>query len=745
MSMDRRKFFKISAATGAGATLAGCGNPETQLIRFIPDDELTPGVAEWRPGICTLCTAGCGLTVRVMEGDVEVTRNGQSGVVTKALAKKLDGNPTHPVSQGRLCVRGQAAIQTTYHPDRISQPLHRVGNRGTGDFEPITWEEALGEFVSQLNALEAGGETRRLLFLTRRLSGQKSTLVRQFLARFGAPEPLIWEVFSDEVLRRANEASFGLYQLPTLDMATSRYVVSFGADVLGTWNSPVAQGVSYGAMRQGRPGIRGKFVQVEVRMSQTGANADEWVPARPGTEGVLALGIAHVIMESGLYAPAAAGRAGRLIQGWSDGLPTYTPEETEQRTGVAADRIRRLAREFAENAPAVAVIAGPALAHTNGFASALAVNALNSLVGSIAQPGGVIFTPDPSPPVSRATGGDLNEIASSMLESDDPPVQVLVLNDTNPAFGAPDSWQVPQALGRVPFIAAFSQFLDETNAYADLILPDHSFLESWVDHIPESGTGFHVRSVAAPVMRPLHDTRAMPDVLLEVGRSLDRPIDLGWVSFEDVLRESFENLPQNGGGWDVWGTARENGGWWRMEAMRRPVQGASPRASVDIAEPDFDGDPQEYPFHLLPYASQAFLDGSLAHLPWLQELPDVLSTAMWSNWLEINPQTASRLGIVTGDLVEVVSAHGRIEAPALVFPGIAPDVVAMPVGQGHENFTRYASGIGSNPLRILAPVSEPETNAMAWAATRVRLNRLGDEGNLILFAGSLTEHPELGR
>ena len=172
-----------------------------------------------------------------------------------------------------------------------------------------------------------------------------------------------------------------------------------------------------------------------------------------------------------------------------------------------------------------------------------------------------------------------------------------------------------------------------------------------------------------------------------------------------------------------------------------PTPGARTTA-VRFVEPTFDGFAAEYPFHFLPYASQAFLDGSLAHLPWLQELPDVLSTAMWSSWIEINPKTADRLQIVEGDLVEIASRHGSLRAPALVSPGIAPDVIAMPAGQGHETYTRFASGRGANPIAILAPLVEAETGALAWAATRVRISRAGDGRNqLILFAGEKREHP----
>src|SRR5439155_7393781 len=153
--MDRRQFIKVTAATSASATLASCGNPENHLARFIPEEEIIPGIATWKPSICPLCSAGCGILVRVMEGEAEVVRNGQTGLIKMGLAKKLEGNPAHPVSQGKLCVRGQAAIQITYHPDRITQPMKRSGDRGTGKFAPITWDAAMSELISKLDALSA--------------------------------------------------------------------------------------------------------------------------------------------------------------------------------------------------------------------------------------------------------------------------------------------------------------------------------------------------------------------------------------------------------------------------------------------------------------------------------------------------------------------------------------------------------------------------------------------------------------
>jgi anaerobic selenocysteine-containing dehydrogenase len=760
--MDRRSFIKLTAITGSTAALASCGSPENHVIRFVPDEEIVPGIAEWKPSVCPLCASGCGVTVRVMPADVETTREGQAGLVRLGVAKKLEGNPTHPVNQGALCARGQAAIQLTYHPDRITQPLKRSGTRGDGKFDAITWEAAIAELVSKLDA--AAGDPRALAIVTGGRRSHRALLFDQFASKFGAAAPVSYELFGNDVLRRANALSFGHAQLPTFDLANARYVISFGADFLGTWNSPVAHGAAYGRMRQGRPGVRGALVQVESRMTNTGAVADEWIAVKPGTEGVLALGLAHVILAQKLrpVGPDAA-RVGALVDGWSGGLAQYAPDAVSRITGISAERVERLARAFAEQQPGVAIVGGAPLAQTNGLFTAVAVNALNALVGSVGQPGGLQFTPQIPMAGPAAPLSSLDKFAGDVL-SEARPAQVLLVDGVNPVFSAPAAWKVREAFDKIPFIVSFGSFIDETSARADLILPDHTFLESWSDALPESGSTVAVASVGAPVMKPLFDTRAAGDVLLDAGRKLAKPIDLGWQTYDEMLKATFDRF-----GEDAWSTAQKQGGFWgaapaatggatRPGGPGRPggssataaaaTPAATSSAPLRYAEPQYDGDAAQFPLQLLPYPSHAFLDGSLAHLSWLQELPDPLTSAIWSSWVEINPKTAAQLGISLGDVVEIASRVGVVRAAAFISPGIAPNIVAMPVGQGHTNYTRYASNRGANPVAILAPVAEPATGALAWAATRVKVTKVGGpDGKLILFSarGELYESPHEGR
>jgi menaquinone reductase, molybdopterin-binding-like subunit len=760
--MERRNFLKISAISGALTALESCGRPEQQFIRFIPDEDLVPGIATWKPSVCTLCSAGCGTLVRVMQGDAEVVRNGRTGIVKMGLAKKLEGNPDHPLNRGKLCARGHAALQVLYHPDRIANPLKRRGTRGSDDFQEIGWDDAIAELTSHLNEIRSSGNGASLACLTRPLRGQRAELIARFLKSFGAPPFIVYEPLDEAVLHQANLLSFGSAALPSLDLGRADYLLSFGADFLGTWNSPVAQSIGYGEMRQGRAGRRGKFVQLESRMSQTGANADEWIPCRPGMEGALALGIAHVILSEKLRPRDARSRAFALIAGWSEGLPDYTPDKVANQTGVSAETILRLAHELAAAQSSAAIVGGAALAQTNGMFNALAVNALEALAESGHADPILSFTPKPpiataeraavSSPDTQAGFSGISAFSQAIFKEQRTP-KALLLYDANPVFGAPASLQFREALAKIPYIVSFGSFIDETSAFADLILPDHAPLESWVDDIPESGSTQSVVSLAPPAVHPLHNTRAMPDVLLDVAQRLGGPVAtaLPWKTYDAMLRSAYVQLRQRSGAAapqpedEFWTKITTQGGWWSTPTRRgtEAASGAAAHAAVKFTEAQFEGAAQEFPFYFAPFPSQSFRDGSLAHLPWLQEMPDVITTAMWSSWVEINPKTAAQLRIGQGDLVEVSSQHGSVRAPAVLSPGIAPDVVAMPIGQGHEKFSRFASGRGANPLAILAPVTETETGALAWAATRVKLARVGgvEEGKLVLFAGGMSRFP----
>jgi anaerobic selenocysteine-containing dehydrogenase len=180
------------------------------------------------------------------------------------------------------------------------------------------------------------------------------------------------------------------------------------------------------------------------------------------------------------------------------------------------------------------------------------------------------------------------------------------------------------------------------------------------------------------------------------------------------------------GFWALW---RQYGGWWSEKEIRRePEVTDIVEKPLPESDPQFDGSEDDYPFHLYPYASTTFSDGRGANLPWLQETPDPMTTVQWGTWVEVNPNTAQSLGVENNDIVRIISSSGELEAAVVIYPGIRPDVVAIPVGQGHQDYGRFAQAAsGSNPLVLVAPLTDPDSSALAWGATRVRLEPTGQK------------------
>ena len=476
----------------------------------------------------------------------------------------------------------------------------------------------------------------------------------------------------------------------------------------------MAQSAAYGRMRQGRPGVRGAFVQVESRMSLTGASADEWVPVKPGTEGVLALGLAHVDPARQAAAGRRGGRAGALIDGWAGGSRRLRAGEgraDHRRHGRA--RIERLARELAEQQPAVAIVGGAPLAQTNGAVhGARRQRAERAARCASDSRAACLFTPQipmAGPPRSKPNARHVRRGRRRRPSA----VGVLLVDDANPVFAAPKAWKVREALDKVAVHRQLRQ-LRRRHQRAGRSDPARSFVPRVVGR-RAAGVGrdrSRSPSVAGPAMKPLLQTRATPDVLLDVASKLKKPLGLPWQTFDEMLKATFDGarrrrVDDGAEAGRVVGTSlprAQAAAGSRAAATRtrrdREASRATPsrvrrrRGAVSV------------PFPAVRVAGVR--DGSLAHLPWLQEMPDPLTSAMWSSWVEINPQTAERLGIAQGDIVEIASPHGARARAGGDLPGIAPDVVAMPVGQGHETFTRYATGRGANPVAILAPVAEAE-------------------------------------
>ncbi len=766
--MKRRDFLKTGGIAGtAGLILDGCGKPQQLIPLLVAEDRFVPGEEGWVRTLCQQCSAGCGITVRVMQGESIRTIDGQQKRVKAVQAKKIEGNPDHPISMGGTCARGQAGVQVLYHPDRIQTPLKLSVSRGSGQYQPITWKEAQQLLVTQLQQQQATPQAIAML-TGRKNRGTMGTIIERFASGLGTTNVVSYDPFDPAPIRKAMELVTGVSRLPAVDFANANYLLSFNANLFETFLSPVRNIYSYGHMRQGRPGVRGMFVQAESRLSQTAACADEWLPIKPGTEGLLALSIAHVIVNEKLYDAEFVGQSTGGFAEWSASLGDYAPEKIAAQIDVPAASIQRVARDFASRRPSVAV------GDSRDVASLTAIYALNALVGAFGAPGGILFGADeasgPAPAVAASAprapvapnAPDIHSLMSAMAGNQ---VKALLLLDTNPVFTLPEAAALAKALANVPFIASFASFLDESSVMADLILPSHTTLERWVDDVPEPGVGFSVRTIGQPVVEPRWDTRDPGDVLIETAKALGGNVAaaLPFDNMEAAVKESFRSVHvQAGAGTDAdfeafYKKATAAGGFFQpptapAAAQRTESRGQTTSRRVNFVMPPqpvaaraFAGDAGQMPFMLHLYPSAAFADGRTAHLPWLQEMPDPMTTVMWGSWVEINPETAHKLEIHEGDVLTITSPQGSIELPAFLYPGLRPDVIAIPVGQGHTQFGRYAQNVGANPLRISASTLDRTSGAVVQTGVRVSATKTGRTEPLIRFGASDArphhEHP----
>src|SRR5436309_9244478 len=279
--MYRRDFFKIVATTGATAAAAGCQQATEQILPLVvPNEQLVPGVAAWFATVCRECPAGCGVLARNREGRVV----------------KLEGNPEHPVNHGALCVRGQAALQGLYHPDRFAGPSVPEG-RGV---RPIHWESARAQVSDRIAELRKAGQGRAIAIVTQLEHGSLGALLDTWVQAIGARPRVTLEAFGYETLRAASRVAFARDAIPYYAFEDAEVVLSFGADFLETWLSNVGHARGFARSHGFAGGRAGTFIHVEPRQSLTASNADQWVRNAPGTEGLVALAALRVMVDERL-------------------------------------------------------------------------------------------------------------------------------------------------------------------------------------------------------------------------------------------------------------------------------------------------------------------------------------------------------------------------------------------------------------------------------------------------------------
>lgn len=731
MSLSRRQFLKWAGATGIGAVVFnGCTVPQEEIVvqssLELPEDLVT-GRDNYYATTAQNLGSSEGVLVRVMEGR----------------AKKIEGNPDYPLnadptggSLGRHGLRTEALLQELYHPDRIKQPMVRTGKGGP--FRRIGWPEAL----QRLQEILQGSDPSKTRLITPSLRGSIAKVASTFSEAHGT-KILAFDPLDEAPLYKAISDVFGEDALPDFDIANAGTILSFGSDFLGTWGAPTHFSSGYGEFRQGKNRKhRGRLVHFEPRFSLTSAAADEWVYVNPGSEGLVAMAIAHVMIEDGKVDSTVVSKltGGRGLNAYSG----FRPGDVSESSGVPADRITRIARMFADehNGPSLAIGGGSAGAHTNGSESLRAIYVLNHLAGTVNKTGGVIL--NSSSNITRIRPSSLKEWKSELELMRSGEVETILIKDANPVYGLPGELNAESSISKVANLVSFSSFPDETTAIADLVLPGHTTLEEWGSDTPDPGPGYTSIGFQQPVVRRFQDTMSFGDVLLQVGKDLGLESALPWPTMRHVVRDEAKSFHQRNSGSvqaltfeEFWKKALERGGWWDLKD--RPASSTNvPRVPTLLPKPDFGSNTGSFPFTLVPFETVALGKGELAHLPWLQSTADPITTVAWQTWVEINPKTAESLGLKFENIVVVESSTGEyIQAAVYVNPACPPDIVGVPFGQGHKEFTSFASGRGANIFQVLRAAEDKSTGAFAWSATKVRLAKTNKRSKLPSLEGEV--------
>jgi molybdopterin-containing oxidoreductase family iron-sulfur binding subunit len=598
---------------------------------------------------------------------------------------KLEGNPNHPLNKGALCSRGQAAVQGLYNPDRYRNPMIRRN----GKLEPATWDQALQLMTQRLGALTSGAQAANALFLNKHETGSFPAFLDTWLAAYGIPAHLSVDPLADHAVLEANRQSYGV-AWPSLSFSAAKLIVSFGADFLENWGASVPQQLDFADARakiEDAP----RFVYIGPRRSLTGCNADQWIACKPGSE----LAIVNALRGTGSIDQAA------------------------QASGVKAATLQALKDELTAAKPSL-VLAGGSGADATDLA--LAVNELNKQLGNVGT------TVRPSDPITSFEGiASPAEVADAIERMRGGQVSFLMVRGVNPVFTSPKSARVAEALAKVPFKVSFSSYPDETSELCDLVLPDHHAIESWGDAQPAP----NVISVQQPGMDPVYNTRQTADVLIQLAKG--NPRAAAPFNTPNYMRWLIDHFP---GGTNAFTLALEKGVGSGTVARST----AARRAPATVAKPAGNIDQTSGDFYLVVYPSPTLGDGSGANKPWLQELPDPVTKICWQSWIEINQQTARRLGIDSGDILRLETPNGAVQAPAYVYMGLQSDTVAMAFGQGHTAYGRYAQNIGVNPGDLLPASFDAKSGAFAWTATKVKLTKTSDFTPIVTTEGSARQH-----
>ncbi len=587
MDLTRRNFVKLGLT--AGTTLAiedslGLFARAMELKlggdgRLVdPSKDLTRGRRYDKvvPYTCLVCN--------IEDGGLAYIKNGR--------IEKLEGNPKHPSTRGRLCPKGNSGIYHVYDPDRILYPLKRTGPRGSGQWKRVSWDEAISEVAERIVDVLDNGHPNEIMFKFGR--NRTGGVITRFMHTLGSNTISHHTAICESSKKVGMEPTWGP-DIETPDFANTRYILNFGSNIMEAayFMNPYSQRVVEGLAERGA-----KLVTFDVRLSNTAGRSHEWFPIFPGTDGIIALAMGNVILQEGLADEEFINDWTNVtVQELKDHYKQFTPEDAEraskgpfgEKGGISRHDIIRIAREFASVKPYCTTYSyrGPCK-HAYGSYNEKCQMMLNILVGSVEKKGGYCLPrgmaykqPEPVPPKPKDPSylvspphyplarHQVVQLIPFWIREGRAKVKIWFTYCDNPVYGHPGSEAVWGELLRdeelIPFIVSFSPFMSENTRLADLILPNAVYLERYE---PESmpSSLWPWLGARQPVVKPMGEAQELRWTLKRIIDKVDPDGSRGMKKYwnfsspEDYIRQQFEGIPglKDVGGWQF---IKKHGVW----------------------------------------------------------------------------------------------------------------------------------------------------------------------------------------
>lgn len=669
--ISRRKFLALLGASAAMAA-TGCTDyrDKGKIVSYNKKpEEITFGEANYYASTCTSCGNTCGILIKTREG--------------KPI--KVDGNPDHPISKGKICTRCQASVMDLYDPARFRAP-QEVRSGSTRD---ITWAE-LDKAV--LNALKSGGKA--VVFSHAVVSPSYANVLSELKEKYPNLEVVYYDQFNEEIKRSAWKKSYGTDLLPVIDWKSADLIVSIEADILGSEGNPVEQTREITARRDAHKKNFNRLYSVEGNFSLTSISADSRIRLNPALHGELVYTLLNEVSKS---------VKSNLTEGLN--LDAFTVDALASKGGLSAKEKKALSamvKDLIANRGKGIVYAGRALSEEIH----IAVNILNEILGNTA-----LYNKENSNVslFSYATKEELEKVIGEIKSGS---VGLVINADCNPVYDLASDYGFADALKKAGLVVTLTALENETTAASKYIgALSHGF-ESWGD--AQTRTGIH--SLKQPVIEPLYKTRQLEAILLNwAGGNPDAYSD---TMYHDYVKANWEKTVYSAVKTDLsferfWLGALHDGVVLTREAAEKKAA-FKPEAAKSL-------NPQAKKvngYTLLLLESYALGDGRHANNGWLQELPHPISKVTWDNYLSVSVNTSKELGLKTGSMAEVTVGSRKLKLPVLIQPGMAEKTVSVSLGYGRTNSPAVAVNVGQN-----ANLLQSKNNASPWLYENVSVTK----------------------